>query len=131
MEAGKRCPYCGPVPVDKRKGICPTCGENHDALREFYNSLPKLTPSGISCTLDTSRQGSGLTVGSKTPITDKIIADADACPETRVVFLIKHLANQCKEFEREVADLKEACEEMAATLKDEGLTRSARQAQHE
>lgn len=37
---------------------------------------------------------------SDTPITDKIIADADACPETRVVFLIKHLANQCKAFER-------------------------------
>ena len=37
---------------------------------------------------------------SDTPITDKIIADADSCPETRVVFLIKHLANQCKAFER-------------------------------
>ena len=38
---------------------------------------------------------------SDTPITDKIITDADATPETRVVFLIKHLANQCKTFERE------------------------------
>ena len=35
-----------------------------------------------------------------TPITNKIIDDADACPETRVVFLIKHLANQCRAFER-------------------------------
>ena len=34
------------------------------------------------------------------PITDKIIADADACPETRIVFLIKNLANKCNEFER-------------------------------
>lgn len=40
---------------------------------------------------------------SDTPITDKIIADADACPETRVVFLVKHLANQCKAFERSAA----------------------------
>ena len=38
---------------------------------------------------------------SDTPITDKIIADADATPETRIVFLIKRLANQCKSFERE------------------------------
>ena len=35
-----------------------------------------------------------------TPITNKIIDDADACPETRVVFLIKHLVNQCRAFER-------------------------------
>ena len=35
-----------------------------------------------------------------TPITNKIIDDADDCPETRVVFLIKHLANQCRAFER-------------------------------
>ena len=40
---------------------------------------------------------------SDTPITDKIIADADATPETRIVFLIKHLANQCKAFERAAA----------------------------
>lgn len=39
----------------------------------------------------------------ETPITSKIIADADACPETRVIFLIKHLANQCKAFERQIA----------------------------
>ena len=38
----------------------------------------------------------------ETPITSKIIADADACPETRIVFLIKHLANQCKAFERQL-----------------------------
>ena len=38
-------------------------------------------------------------VMSATPITDKIIEDADACPETRIVFLIKHLANKCREFE--------------------------------
>ena len=37
---------------------------------------------------------------SATPITDKIIEDADACPETRIVFLIKNLANKCREFER-------------------------------
>lgn len=36
---------------------------------------------------------------SRTPITDKIIADANACPETRIAFLIKHLANKCMEFE--------------------------------
>ena len=40
---------------------------------------------------------------SDTPITDKIIADADATPEARIVFLIKHLANQCKAFERQLA----------------------------
>ena len=43
---------------------------------------------------------------SDTPITDKIIADADACPETRIVFLIKHLANQCKSFERQLSEAK-------------------------
>ena len=38
----------------------------------------------------------------ETPITNQIIADADANPETRIVFLIKRLANQCKEFERRI-----------------------------
>lgn len=42
---------------------------------------------------------------STTPITDKIISDADANPATRMVFLIKHLANQCKSFEREISAL--------------------------
>lgn len=39
---------------------------------------------------------------SDTPITDKIISDSDASPETPIVFLIKHLTNKCKEFERAV-----------------------------
>ena len=38
-----------------------------------------------------------------TPITNKIIDDADAYPETRVVFLINNLANKCREFERRLA----------------------------
>ena len=42
---------------------------------------------------------------SKTPITDKIIFDAGECPESRIIFLIKLLANKCKEFEIERADL--------------------------
>lgn len=41
-----------------------------------------------------------------TPITNKIIADADAHPETRVVFLIKSLVNKCREFERDLALLR-------------------------
>lgn len=38
---------------------------------------------------------------SDTPRTDALIAAADACPETRVVFLIKNLANLAKDLERE------------------------------
>lgn len=34
-----------------------------------------------------------------TPRTDAIIAAADACPQTRVVFLIKHLVNLARELE--------------------------------
>lgn len=42
-----------------------------------------------------------------TPITNKIIADADACPETRIRFLIKTLVNKCREFERAQAPVSE------------------------
>jgi hypothetical protein len=38
---------------------------------------------------------------SETPRTDALIAAADACPETRMVFLIKNLANLAKDLERE------------------------------
>jgi hypothetical protein len=38
---------------------------------------------------------------SATPRTDALIAAADACPETRLVFLIKNLANLAKDLERE------------------------------
>lgn len=40
---------------------------------------------------------------SDTPRTDAIIAAADACPETRVVFLIHQLANLAKDLERRLA----------------------------
>ena len=39
-----------------------------------------------------------------TPITNKIIDDAGANPETRITFLIKHLANKCREFERALGE---------------------------
>lgn len=45
IEAGKRCPTCGPLTMAQRIGICSTCGENHDKVREFYNSLPKSSAS--------------------------------------------------------------------------------------
>lgn len=66
-----------------------------------------------------------------TPITDKIIADADACPETRVVFLIKNLANKCKEFERAstvaAAGLKPGLLEATRQVVDEIATERQRQ----
>ena len=54
---------------------------------------------------------------SATPITDKIIEDADACPETRIVFLIKHLANKCREFEKERGEWAEERFVLLARLK--------------
>ena len=53
---------------------------------------------------------------SDTPITDKIIADADATPETRIVFLIKHLANQSKAFERQLAEKNALLDRMEAKI---------------
>lgn len=67
---------------------CPFC----------YKTMPEgYVPSAWSCC---GEVGHAVAMASDTPITDKIIADADACPETRIVFLIKHLANKCREFER-------------------------------
>lgn len=43
---------------------------------------------------------------SDTPRTDAVIAAADACPETRVVFLIKNLANLAKQLEREAGTIR-------------------------
>jgi len=44
---------------------------------------------------------------SGTPETDAIIAAADECPETRVVFLIKNLVHLARRLERERNDLKD------------------------
>lgn len=45
---------------------------------------------------------------SDTPRTDAIIAAADACPETRIVFLIHQLANLAKDLERKLGQLSPA-----------------------
>lgn len=59
----------------------------------------RYTPPTSACT-DLNIPVVGAT--SDTPRTDAVIAAADACPETRVVFLIHQLANLAKDLERKL-----------------------------
>jgi hypothetical protein len=55
----------------------------------------------VSLVYGSEKTKTGSCMDESTPRTDAIIAAADACPETRIVFLIKNLANLAKDLERE------------------------------